>query len=115
MTGEGNKMGTQCDRLPQCDRQQQEYEFVMEGISTRMTLALEKMADSNRMMSETNKRMCAVFRVMCVMMILVVLIVALGLIIDHQLCNRNHTNTTASEVVAYAGAESAQTVSEPGP
>ena len=92
------------------ERQQQEYEFVMEGITTRMQIALEKMADSNRMMSETNKRLCGVFRAMCVMMIVVVLIVALGFIVDHQLCTRNGANATASEVVTNAGAEPAQKI-----
>lgn len=32
------------------ERQQQEYEFIMDGITTRMQIALEKMADSNRLM-----------------------------------------------------------------
>ena len=36
------------------ERTQQEYEYIMEGITTRMQMALEKMADSNRMMSESN-------------------------------------------------------------
>ena len=93
------------------ERQQQEYEFVMEGITTRMQIALEKMADSNRMMSETNKRLCGVFRAMCVMMIVVVLIVVLGFIVDHQLCAKNGDTATASEVVTDAGAESAQKIS----
>ena len=108
-------MSTQCDRLPECDKQQQEYEFVMEGITTRMQIALEKMADSNRMMSETNKRLCSVFRAMCVMMIVVVLIVSLAFIVDHHLCTAHQTNATVSEVVTHAGAESAQAVSQSGP
>ena len=107
-------MSVQCERSPQCEKQQQEYEFVMEGISTRMTLALEKMADSNRQMSETNKRLCAALRAMCVTMIVVVIIVAGSLIADHQLCIRNETNVQASEVVTDASAESAQTIPEPG-
>ena len=32
------------------DRQQQEYEFIMDGITTRMQIALEKMAESNKLM-----------------------------------------------------------------
>ena len=100
MTGEGAAMSEQ-------QRQQQEYEFIMEGISTRMTMAMEKMADSNRQMSETNRRLCTALRTMCITMILVVIITALALIADHQLCIRNATNT-GSEVVTDAGAESAQ-------
>ena len=96
------------------DRQQQEYEFIMEGITTRMQIALEKMADSNRMMSESNKRLCAALRAMCVTMILVVIIVAFGLIVDHQLCIRDSMNANGSEVVTDAGADSAQGISELG-
>ena len=92
------------------ERQQQEYEFVMEGITTRMQIALEKMADSNRMMSETNKRLCGALRTMCIMMIVVVLIVALGFIVDHQLCTRNVGQTNVSEVVTDAGAGTAETI-----
>ena len=92
------------------NRQQQEWEFIMEGITTRMQIALEKMAESNRMMSETNKRLCGVFRGMCMMMIVVVLIVVLAFIADHQLCARNGANTWASEVVTDAGAVSSQAV-----
>ena len=104
-------MSVQCERSQQCEKQQQEYEFVMEGISTRMTLALEKMADSNRMMSETNKRLCDALRFMCVTMIVVVVIVALGFIVDHQLETRNGMDTKAvGEVVTDAGADPAQAV-----
>ena len=93
------------------NRQQQEWEFIMEGITTRMQLALEKMADSNRMMSETNKRLCGALRFMCVTMIVVVVIFALGLIVDHQLETRNGMGTKAvGEVVTDAGAEPAQAV-----
>lgn len=94
-------MSVQCERQSQCDKQQQEYEFVMEGITTRMQIALEKMADSNRMMSETNKRLCIALRTMCIMMIVVVFIVSIGFIIDHQLCKRNEGQTTSSGVSAY--------------
>lgn len=107
-------MSVQCERYPQCEKQQQEYEFIMEGISTRMTLAMEKMADSNRMMSETNKRLCSALKTMCATMIVVVIIVVLGFIADRQLWNRNETNVQASEVVTDADTESAQTVPQPG-
>ena len=92
------------------DRQQQEYAFVMEGITTRMQLALEKMAESNRMMSDTNKRLCGALRAMCWTMIIVVIIVVMGLITDHQLCTRDGNKTGTSEVVTDAGAGTAETV-----
>lgn len=72
------------------DRTPQEYEFIMEGISTRMTMALEKMADSNRMMSENNRRLCHT-------MILVVIIVALAFLVNNVIMI-NHINDIRSEV-----------------
>ena len=74
-------------------KQQQEYEFVMEGITTRMQIALEKMADSNRMMSDTNKRMCR-------MMIITVVIFALAFLINNVLMI-NHINDIRSGVSAH--------------
>ena len=98
-------MSVQCERQPQCEKQQQEYEFVMEGISTRMTLALEKMADSNRMMSESNRRLCHT-------LILVVFIVVLGFILYTQLWI-NHVDHVRSSVASEVGAS--ETVSQLGP
>ena len=102
-------MSVQCEKQQQCDKQQREFEFVLEGISTRMTIAMDKIAESNRQMSETNKRLCSALRTMCITMILVVIIVALGFIADHQLSLRDRTNT-GSEVVTDASAESAEGV-----
>lgn len=42
------------------NRTQQEWEFVLEGITTRMQLALEKMADSNKLLHSAVKWVCAV-------------------------------------------------------
>ena len=42
------------------ERSQQEYEFIMEGITTRMQMALEKMAESNRLMHSAVKWVCGV-------------------------------------------------------
>ena len=38
----------------------QEYEFVMDGITTRMQLAIEKMAESNKLMHSAVKWVCTV-------------------------------------------------------
>ena len=92
------------------ERTQQEYEFIMEGITTRMQIALEKMAESNRMMSDTNKRLCGALRAMCWTMIVVVIIVAMGIIADHQLCARDGNKTGASEVVTDASARAAEEI-----
>ena len=81
------------------DKQQQEYEFVMEGITTRMQIALEKMADSNRMMSDTNKRMCR-------MMIVTIVIFALAFLINNVLMI-NHINE-----IRGSGVSASETVSE---
>ena len=94
--------------------QLEQLEFIMEGITTRMQIALEKMADSNRMMSETNKRLCGALRSVCIMMLVVVLIVVLGFIVDHQLMIRNGVQTNASEVVTDAGEGTSQAVPQFG-
>ena len=73
-------------------RQQQEYEFVMEGITTRMQIALEKMADSNRMMSETNKRLCRT-------LILAMVVFALAFLANNVLMI-NHINDIRSSGVS---------------
>ena len=58
------------------ERQQQEYEFVMEGITTRMQIALEKMADSNKMLAENNKRQSHIW-------LIVLFIVVLGFLANN--------------------------------
>ena len=65
------------------ERQQQEYEFIMDGITTRMQIAMEKMTESNTAaltkMSESNKMMHSAVRWACGVTIVVV--VVLGFII----------------------------------
>ena len=82
------------------ERQQQEYEFVMEGITTRMQIALEKMSESNRMMSDTNKRLCDTITNHNRMIVVVVLIVVLGFIVNNMVWI-NNVKTIRSEVVAH--------------
>jgi len=53
-------------------REQQEWEFVLEGITTRMQMALEKMAESNKLMHSAVKWVCALS---------IVIVVVLGAII----------------------------------
>lgn len=84
------------------ERQQQEYEFVLEGITTRMQLALEKMADSNRMMSESNRRLCTMF-------IVALVIVVLGFITNNVIMI-NHINE-----IRGSGVSAHETVSQLGP
>ena len=75
------------------DRTQQEYEFVMEGITTRMQTALEKMAESNKMLAENNKRQNHTW-------IIVLIIVVLGFIVNNIIMI-NHVNNIRSGVSAY--------------
>ena len=91
-------MSTQCDRLPQCDKQQQEYEYVMEGITTRMQIALEKQSAS--------------LRWVCIVMLITVLLVIAGFIIDTQLWI-NHVDHVRSSVASEVSA--CEAVSQLGP
>lgn len=56
------------------EKQQQEWEFVMEGITTRMQIALEKMAESNKLLHSAVKWVCAVSIVIVVVLGAVILI-----------------------------------------
>ena len=93
-------MSVQCERSQQCEKQQQEYEFVMEGITTRMQLALEKMSDSNRMMAENNKRMCGMVSLVCITMILSLLIMGAVFLIKDRLEMDNINQIRGSGVSA---------------
>ena len=68
------------------ERQQQEYEFVMEGITTRMQIALEKQSASVRWV--------------CIVMLVTVLLVIAGFIVNNVIMI-NHINDIHSGVSAY--------------
>ena len=100
------------------DRQLQEYEFIMEGITTRMQLAIEKMAESNKMMSESNRRLCDVLKNMFWMVIVVVIIVAMSLTVNNgrwMMREERAEKNTTSEVVTDAGANSDAAIPQSGP
>ena len=100
------------------DRQFQEYEFVLEGITTRMQLAIEKMAESNRMMSESNRRLCGVLGYMCAMIVAVVIVVAVSLTVNNHLWMMREQSAgmnTTSEVVTDAGTDFDASIPQPGP
>lgn len=85
------------------EREQQEYEFVMEGITTRMQIALEKQSASVRWV--------------CIVMLVTVLLIISGFIVFNQMWLKhvNHVRETiVSEVVTDAGAEYAQAIPESG-
>lgn len=83
-------------------RQQQEYEFVMEGITTRMQIAMEKLSESNKV-SRT------MVKYVCIMSIVIILAVMCGLIAINQLwfqhCNDIRNSYLSSGVVESADAE----------
>ena len=68
------------------ERQQQEYEFVMEGITTRMQTALEKQSASVRWI--------------CIVMIVTVMLVIAGFIVNNIIMI-NHVNNLRNGVSAY--------------
>ena len=68
------------------ERTQQEYEFVMEGITTRMQTALEKQSAS--------------LRWVCIVMLVTVLLVIVGGIVTTKIWI-NHVNEIRSGVSAY--------------
>ena len=50
------------------DRQQQEYEFIMEGITTRMQMAMDKLSEANKMLRSIVKWVCAFAIVMVILL-----------------------------------------------
>lgn len=68
------------------ERMQQEYEFVMEGITTRMQTALVKMS--------------AAIRWTCITSVIMLLLAVAGIIITTQIMI-NHTNDVIRGVGAY--------------
>lgn len=82
------------------ERLQQELEFVMEGITTRMQTALEKMSESNRMMADNTRMMADNNRHQGKVMIAVLIIVVLGFIINNIIMI-NRVNSIRNEVSAY--------------
>lgn len=73
-------MSEPCGRDERCERQQQEYEFIMEGITTRMQTAMGKMSDT--------------VKYVCIVLLAVIIIMASAFItftklwIDHDSARR---------------------------
>ena len=67
-------------------RQQQEYEYVMEGITTRMQIALEKQSASVRWV--------------CIVMLVTVMLIIAGFIVNNVIMI-DHINDLRGEVSAY--------------
>ena len=75
------------------ERTQQEYEYIMEGITTRMQLALEKQASTVRWV--------------CLVMLVTVLLIIAGFIVNNVIMI-NHVNT-------IRGVSAHETISQLGP
>lgn len=79
------------------ERQQQEYEFVMEGITTRMQIAMDKL-------SENNKSMRNIIRWVCVFALVMTFMTVFGMLLTNKMwmVREARLNRTASvsEVVA---------------
>ncbi len=72
--------------MPENDeRTTQELEFVMEGITTRMQTALEKMNDANRMMSEAAREANKTVRHVSRTYVAVLILVIAGFIVYHAM------------------------------
>ena len=76
--------------------EQREFEFIMEGITTRMQIAMEKLSDSNKALRN-------IVKYVCIVMLLAILIMAGGfLMLNKQWIN--HINDVRASGVVSAGA-----------
>lgn len=79
------------------ERQQQEYEFVMEGITTRMQIAMDKL-------SENNKSMRNIIRWVCVFALVMTFMTVFGMLLTNKMWMvreaRLNRTVSVSEVVA---------------
>lgn len=91
-----------CDKT---DRTQQEYEFIMEGITTRMQMAMDKLAECNKQARSTIKYVCNV-------MLTAIIVIVIGFIVfthiwighvDNIRANLGVSGVTAGEEVSQLG------------
>jgi len=91
------------------DKANQEWEFVMEGITTRMQMALEKMGEANRKMSDAASDSNRTTRCVCVAFILALFFVVCGYARLNQMWIAHVENLKAGGVVSAS-----ETVSQLG-
>lgn len=81
------------------ERSQQEMEYILDGITTRMQMAMESITktskDATDKMAESNKAMKSAIVCVCIAMILALVISIGGTIITIQMIHANHTQTAA--------------------
>ena len=86
------------------ERSPQEYAYITDGITTRMQLAIEKMAEANKMFRATVKTVCAV-------MLVVVLLVVGGFLAETKIWIDHVNNLRGAGVV---GVETVQEFTDSG-
>lgn len=82
--------------------EKQEFEFIMEGITTRMQIAMEKISESNKMLRSTVKYVC-------LSMLIVIAVVVSGFLMNNRLwfehMNDLKSGVSAGEVVSASEGE----------
>ena len=85
----------------------------MDGITTRMQMAMEKISEANQKISETNIRLINTIRTVCVVMLIAIVIIITGFIAYNQMWIK-HVNSLRQGAVVSEVAPG-ETVSQFGP
>lgn len=78
------------------ERQQQEYEFIMEGITTRMQMAMDKLSDNNKALRET---MRSIVKWVCIFALIMTLLTVVGLILNNRMWMARENDLARKTVV----------------
>lgn len=91
-------------------RQQQEWEFVMDGITTRMQMAMDKLSDNNKALRET---MRSIVKWVCIFALVMTLLTVVGLILNNRMW-MTRENDLARQMVVREVIPDAQEVPQLG-
>lgn len=78
------------------ERQQQEWEFVMDGITTRMQMAMDKLSDNNKALRET---MRSIVKWVCIFALIMTLLTVVGLILNNRMWMARENDLARKTVV----------------
>lgn len=78
------------------ERQQQEWEFVMDGITTRMQMAMDKLSDNNKALRET---MRSIVKWVCIFALVMTLLTVVGLILNNRMWMARENDLARKTVV----------------
>ena len=92
------------------ERQQQEWEFVMDGITTRMQMAMDKLSDNNKALRET---MRSIVKWVCIFALVMTLLTIVGLILNNRMW-MTRENDLARQMVVREVIPDAQEVPQLG-